>query len=151
MALLPSGDLLISTAETNLKILSHTTGKITHSKYSVAPLVTGAVCVTGNDKIIVRSRKEGSVFPVTGTRQVVVMDTEGRIEKVYELYDNGKPIFTAPQRITADTENNIYVLDRLNTDKSGRIVALNTTKGVKWIYSGNPDINKGEVTFKHMI
>ncbi|CAC5382891.1 unnamed protein product [Mytilus coruscus] len=148
MALLPSGDLLISTTEPSLKILSHTTGKITSSKYSVAPLITGHIHITSDNKIIIRAGKKGSVFPMKDTRQVVVMDIEGRTEKVYELDNNGKPIFYAPQRITSDTDNNLYVLDRLNKDKSGMIMALNKSDGVRWIYSGNPDINKGQVTFK---
>ncbi|CAG2189143.1 unnamed protein product [Mytilus edulis] len=116
MALLPSGDLLISTAESNLKILSHTTGIITNSKYSVEPLITGGVHLIRNEKIVIRARKEGPVFPVKGPRQVVLMDIDGRIEKVYDLDNNGKPIFFAPQRITTDTDDNIYVLDTFNTE-----------------------------------
>ncbi|XP_076100599.1 uncharacterized protein LOC143069715 [Mytilus galloprovincialis] len=146
MVPLPSGDLLISNAESNLKRLSHTTGKITHFKYSVAPLITGAVHVTGDGKIIVRTREKGPLFPVKGTRQVVVIDIQGRTENVYELDNNGKHIFSAPQRITTDTDNNIYVLDYLNED-CGRILALNKINGVKWIYNSDPDMNQKQ-TFK---
>ncbi|CAC5382890.1 unnamed protein product [Mytilus coruscus] len=147
MAFLPSGDLLISTAESNLKTLCHTTGNIIQSKNSVAPLISGAVHVTQDLKIIVGARKEGPVFQVDGPRQVVVMDIDGKTEQVYDLDNNGKPIFSAPQRITSDNDNNIYVLDCLNKDWSGRIVALDKTNGVRWIYSGHPDINK-EQTIK---
>ncbi|XP_063426069.1 uncharacterized protein LOC134709868 [Mytilus trossulus] len=148
MALLPSGDLLISNAEPNLKMICHTTEKMTKSKYSVAPLITGAIHVTLDDKIVIRTRKKGPVFPVEGTRQVVVMDIKGRTEKVYDLDNNGEPIFSAPQSIATDSDNNMYVLDRLNRDNCGRIVALDRTNGVRWIYNGNPNIRKGQVIFK---
>ncbi|XP_063425452.1 uncharacterized protein LOC134709210 [Mytilus trossulus] len=142
MALLQSGDLLISSAESNLKILSHTTGKIINSKYSVKPLITGGVHLIRNEKIVISARKEGPVFPVKGPRQIVLMDIDGKIEKVYDLDNNGKPIFFAPQRITTDTDNNIYVLDTFNTEWNGRIVALDKTNIVRWIYSGIPDVIK---------
>ncbi|VDI48445.1 Hypothetical predicted protein [Mytilus galloprovincialis] len=147
MDLLKSGDLLISTAKPNLKILSHTTGKIIKSKYSVAPLITGSVHITNTDKIIVRTRKEGPLFPINGQRQVVVMDRNGTTEKVYDRDNNGQSIFSAPQRITTDTDNNIYVLDSLKMDWSGIILALDKINGVRWIYSGNSDILKDQ-TFK---
>ncbi|XP_063418717.1 uncharacterized protein LOC134701493 [Mytilus trossulus] len=146
MALLQTGDLLISAAESNLKILSHTTGILTNSKYSVEPLITGGVHLIGNEKVVIRARKKGPVFPVKGPQHVVLMDIDGKIEKVYDSDNNGKPIFTAPQKITTDTDNNIYVLDTLNTEWNGRIVALDKTIGVSWIYSGHPDITKE--TFK---
>ncbi|XP_052058827.1 uncharacterized protein LOC127699125 [Mytilus californianus] len=147
MALLPSGDLLISTAESNLKILSHTTGKITNSKYTVEPLITGEVHMIRDEKIVIRARKEGPVFPVKGPRQVVLMDIDGRIEKVYDLDNNGKPLFSAPQRITSDNDNNIYVLDTLTKEWNGRIVALDKTNRVRWIFRGSPNVIK-ENTFK---
>lgn len=148
MAILPSGDFLISTRESSLKILSKTTGKTTSSKYSVAPLITGHIHRTRDSKIIVRARTKGDVFPLKGSRPVVVMDMEGRNEMMYELNNNGKSLFSAPQKITTDTDNNIYVLDRLSEDKIGRIMALHKSNGVRWIYSGNSDINNGQTKFK---
>ncbi|VDI48442.1 Hypothetical predicted protein [Mytilus galloprovincialis] len=71
MAFLPSGDLLISTAKSNLKTLCHTTANIINSKYSVEPLISSTVHVTQDRKIIVGARKEGPVFQVDGSRQVV--------------------------------------------------------------------------------
>ncbi|CAC5382889.1 unnamed protein product [Mytilus coruscus] len=141
MALSLQGDLLFSIAEPNLILFSHNTGEMIESKYSVAPLITGPIHITKEDKIIIRAGKKGPLFPVNGSIKVIVMDTDGTTEKVYDLDNNGKPIFSAPQRITTDSDNNIYVLDCLNKDWSGRIMALDKTKGVRWIYSGNPDIN----------
>ncbi|CAG2234895.1 unnamed protein product [Mytilus edulis] len=65
----------------------------------------------------------------------------GRKEKVYHLDNNGQSIFTVPARITSDNDNNCYVLDRLSADYDGRIVALNKTNGIRWVYS-DQHINK---------
>ncbi|CAC5368116.1 unnamed protein product [Mytilus coruscus] len=109
MALLPSGDILLSTRESNLKILFYRTMKVelTH-----------------------------------GPGQVIMMDMDGKKEKVYHTDTKGKPIFTLPYRITTDNDSKIYVIDILNDEGSGRIVALDKTNEVRWIYIGNPDLNK---------
>ncbi|VDI62689.1 Hypothetical predicted protein [Mytilus galloprovincialis] len=148
MALLPSGDLLLSTKESNLKILSCTTSKVEPSKYSVNPLITLAVHVTSDHKILVSAKENQSKhYPVNGPRKVIMMNIDGRIENVYHTNNKGKQIFTVPRRITTDNDNNIYVIDIHDEDWDGRILALVKTNGVRWIYSGNPDINK-EHTFK---
>ncbi|VDI48441.1 tripartite motif-containing protein 71 [Mytilus galloprovincialis] len=148
MALSLQGDLFFSIAEPYLKMLCHTTGKMIEIKNSEAPLITGPIHITREDKIIIRVGEKGPLFPVNKPRKVIIMDKDGTTEKVYNGLDNdGKPLFSAPQRITSDNDNNIYVLDCLNKDWSGRIVALDKTNGLRWIYSGNADINK-EQTFK---
>ncbi|XP_076100761.1 uncharacterized protein LOC143069842 [Mytilus galloprovincialis] len=148
MALSLQGDLFFSIAEPYLKMLCHTTGKMIEIKNSEAPLITGPIHITREDKIIIRVGEKGPLFPVNKPRKVIMMDKDGTTEKVYNGLDNeGKPLFSAPQRITSDNDNNIYVLDCLNKDWSGRIVALDKTNGLRWIYSGNADINK-EQTFK---
>ncbi|CAC5379314.1 unnamed protein product [Mytilus coruscus] len=142
MALLPTGDLLISSMETILQILSNTSKEIKQSTYSFAPLQTIAVHVTKANQILVGVREKGKPFPAKGPRQVIVMDMDGRKEKVYDLDNNRKSIFTVPARITTDNDNNIFVLDRLNADFDGRIVAINQTNGMRWVYNGYQHINK---------
>ncbi|XP_071161630.1 uncharacterized protein [Mytilus edulis] len=147
MALLPSGDLLLSTKESNLKTISCSSSKVEPTKYSVTPLITLAVHVTSDHKILVGAREnQTNPYHVSGTRQVIMMNMDGTIEKVYHTDNKGKPIFTNPYGITTDSDNNIYVIDLLNQN-FGRIVALDKTNEVRWIYSGHPDINK-EQTFK---
>ncbi|CAC5379315.1 unnamed protein product [Mytilus coruscus] len=142
MALLPTGDLLISSMEPVLQILSNATGEIKQATYSFTPLQTTAVHVTKANQIIVGVREKGEPFPVKGPRQVIVMDMDGRKEKVYHLDNDRQSIFTVPIRIISDNDNNIFVLDRLKADVSGRIVALNKTNGIRWVYSGQLDIKK---------
>ncbi|CAC5418608.1 unnamed protein product [Mytilus coruscus] len=160
MAILPYGNLLMSTMESNLKILSFRSTKIDTTKYSVNPLITLAVHVTNDHKIIVGAREnQTNSFPVNGPRQVIMMNIDGKKEIVYHKDNKGKPIFTVPYRITTDNNNIIYVIDVLDEKDNGRIVALDKTNGarwiaafnktnkVKWVYGGNPDITK-EQTFK---
>ncbi|VDI62686.1 Hypothetical predicted protein [Mytilus galloprovincialis] len=148
MTLLPSGDLLLSTKESCLQIISCSTSKVKSSMYSVYPLLTIAVHVTSDHRILVGVREDQpNAFPVNGPRQVIMMSIDGKREKVYQTDNNRRPIFTLPFKITTDNDNNIYVIDNLEEDWSGRIVALNKSNGVKWTYSGNADINK-EQTFK---
>ncbi|VDI09581.1 Hypothetical predicted protein [Mytilus galloprovincialis] len=111
------------------------TGEIKRSIFSFASLQTLAVHVTKANQIIVGVKENGEPFPVNGPRQVIVMDMNGRKEKMYHLDNNGQSIFTVPARITSDNDNNCYVLDRLNADFDGRIVALNKTNGIRWVYS----------------
>ncbi|XP_071160675.1 uncharacterized protein [Mytilus edulis] len=148
MALLPSGDLLLSTMESNLKTITCSSSKVVPTKYSVTPLITLAVHVTNDHKILVSTRDNKTTpYHVGGTRQVIMMNMDGTKEKVYHTDNKGRPIFTNPFRITTDNDNAIYVIDRLNEHLVGRIVALGKTNEVRWIYSGNPDVNK-EQTFK---
>ncbi|XP_063426795.1 uncharacterized protein LOC134710369 [Mytilus trossulus] len=142
MALLPTGDLLISLMESVLQILSHTTGELNQSAYNFSPLQTIAVHVTKANQIIVGVREKGEPFLVKGPRQVVVTDMDGRREKVYHLDNDGQTMFTVPARITSHNDNNIFVLDRLNTDMDGRIVAIHKTNGIRWVYSGHQHISK---------
>ncbi|XP_052079819.1 uncharacterized protein LOC127717982 [Mytilus californianus] len=143
MALLPSGDILLSTRESNLKILSYRTMKVESTQYSVNPLTTRGVHVTSDNKILVGAREDQTKpYHVSGPRQVIMMDMDGNKEKVYHIDTKGKPIFTLPYRITTDNDSNIYVIDILNDEGSGRIVALDKINGVRWIYIGNPDINQ---------
>ncbi|CAC5418605.1 TRIM2_3 [Mytilus coruscus] len=148
MALLQSGDLLLSTMESNLKILPFSSSKVKPAKYRVNPLITLAVHVTRDYKILVGAREnQPNSFPVNGPRQVITMNMDGRKENMYHINNKGQPIFTLPYRITTGNDNNIYVIDTLDEEGNGRIVALEKANAVRWIYLGNPDINK-EKTLK---
>ncbi|CAG2251260.1 unnamed protein product [Mytilus edulis] len=146
IALIPSGDLLISSMKSNLDILSQSTGTITESKYGVAPLQTIAVHVTKFNRIIVGAREKGPPFPINGPRQVIILNMQGRKRKKYHLDSEGNPIFSQPRSITTDGDNNVYVLDLLSIDNGqGRIIALSNRMGPnspKWTYDGHQIANK---------
>ncbi|XP_063427316.1 uncharacterized protein LOC134710843 [Mytilus trossulus] len=149
IALIPSGDLLISSMKSNLDILSQSTGTITESKYGVAPLQTIAVHVTKFNRIIVGAREKGPPFPINGPRQVIILNMQGRKRKKYHLDSEGNPIFSQPRSITTDGDNNVYVLDLLSIDNGqGRIIALSNRMGLnspKWTYDGHQIANKEQL------
>ncbi|CAC5418603.1 TRIM71 [Mytilus coruscus] len=148
MAFLPSGDLLLSTKESNLQIISYSSSKVGQTRYSVTPLIILAVHVTRDHKILVGAREnQPKSFPVNGPRQVIMMNMDGKKDEVYQTDNKGKLIFTVPFRITTDNDNSIYVIDTVDEKRRGRIITLDKTNGVRWIYIGHPDINK-EQTFK---
>ncbi|CAG2255567.1 unnamed protein product [Mytilus edulis] len=81
IALLPTGDLLISLMEPVLQILSNATGEIKQTTYRCSALQTIAVHVTKANQIILGVTETGESFPVKGPRQVIVMDMDGREKK----------------------------------------------------------------------
>ncbi|CAC5393894.1 unnamed protein product [Mytilus coruscus] len=147
MALLPYGGLLLCTKEPELKIFQKRTSEVEETKYSVAPLISISVHVSVGNKIIVGARNKGErAFPISGPRKVIVMDLDGKKEKVYHLDSKRKPRFSVPRRITSDNDDYIYVIDILSEeDWKGRIVALNSSNGVRWVYKGHPDMKKEQI------
>jgi hypothetical protein len=136
MALMPNGDLLLSTLEPDLQICSQKTGQVQKSQYSVTPLQTIAVHVSKDSKILVGAREIGPPLPVKGPRQVIMMDMDGRRKHVYQYDSKNQPLFTLPRRIITDNYNNIYVIDCVSLKFDGRVVALGQHGMVNWIYTG---------------
>lgn len=133
MALLPSGELLVSIKKKYLKVLSATEKNLQKTKYSVAPLrTTAALHVTSDNKIIV-----GASGVLSGRRQtkVVVMDVSGKHLMDYHLVNNNKPIWSGtPTKVTSDNEN-IYVIDKNYT--KDRVVFLKWDGTIRGIYTGS--------------
>jgi hypothetical protein len=55
------------------------------SLYDVSPLLPTAVHVTHDNKVIVGAIDKGPYFPVTGPRQVIIMDHTGREKKFFQF------------------------------------------------------------------
>ncbi|CAC5401347.1 PGAM5 [Mytilus coruscus] len=140
MALLPSGDLLLSTEESVLRTLS-AENKLEESKYSVAPLkTTAALHITSDGKIIVGATED---YLYTGERNIIVMNLNGEHIKTYSVDNNKKPLFEAgsiPFKVTSDKSRNIYVIDKQDYSiRNGRLVILSgdDSDEVKCIYKGS--------------
>jgi len=138
MALLPTGDILLSSGE-KLLTLSHTTGKAEDFRCALSYVkICKALHVTKDNKIIVGS--------VNNTEQpaVFVMDMIGRHETVY-CHDINKlspfswiqnqSMFTKPVGVTRDSCHNVYVIDRILFG-SKRVVVLGQDGEVRSIYGG---------------
>lgn len=142
MAYQGSGKLLLSVKGSSvLKLITPNKPKrLTDSKYSVAPMIPLAVHVTHDNRIIVGTAEGEDMLPVKGPRQIVVMDTQGRIRQVFEIDKNMKPLFSVPARVTSNSLNNIAVIDIYTTDMSGRVVVLDQLGNVLNVYTGHPSI-----------
>lgn len=145
IAISRQGDLLISAEASQLLVIPYKEKSMKRSQFSVSPLVTTFALHVAFDKVIVGAKEKGPIYPVQGTRQVIVMDQSGRHEKVYEFNNRKKPLFTNPRRITTDSNNNLYVLDRTCGGWSGRVMII-TGKG-ETVYTGHPAVNKTDHPF----
>ena len=135
MALLPTGDLLLS-SRNKLLTLAHTTGKAEDFKCEQSlENITKALNITKDNKIMV-----GRVNNNTRQREVLVMDMTGHNETVYCHDINKSPfswiqnksIFTNPFRVTSDSCHNVYVIDK--QDYNGdRVVVLGQAGEVRGI------------------
>ena len=145
IAISRQGDLLISADASQLLVIPYKEKSMKRSQYSVSPLVTTFALHVAFDKVIVGAKEKGPMYPVQGLRQVIIMDQRGRHEKVYEFDNRKKPLFTNPRRITTDSNNNLYVLDRMCAGWSGRVMII-TGKG-ETVYTGHPAVNNTDHPF----
>ncbi|XP_071168690.1 uncharacterized protein [Mytilus edulis] len=139
MAITQSNDLLISIGGTRLKQISSNTGTLTDSLYNVSPLVSTAVHITSDNKVLVGGVNKD--FPKQGRRVAILMNQNGDHERVYEHDQHKQPIFTFPRSITSTSNGNIYVVDRVS-DERGRVVVLGQGGDIINIYTGDKEINK---------
>ncbi|VDI78315.1 Hypothetical predicted protein [Mytilus galloprovincialis] len=130
-----SDDLLVSTGESRLQMISSTTGKVTDSVFDISPLFTIAIHITSGGQIIVGGYKKerGAVF---------VLKKSGDHEAVYEHDKHNQPIFGYPVRITTTSNGYIHVADNDPDEGSGKVVVLAQAGDVIHIYKGDTDINK---------
>jgi len=139
MALLPTGDLLLSSGK-KLLTLSHASGKTEDFKCKQSlKAITEALHVTKDDKIIV-----GRVNDKTRQPEVLVMDMTEHHETVY-CHDKNKlspfswikntSMFFDPIRVTSDSCHNVYVIDK-TLFGSKRVVILQQNGKVRSIYYG---------------
>ncbi|CAC5412579.1 unnamed protein product [Mytilus coruscus] len=83
-----------------------------------------------------------------GRRVVIVMDGSGKHETIFEYDRKGKPIFSYVLSITRNKPDNIYVVDKLSADNSGRVVILSEDGDVLNTFSGNPQVNTDKIIFQ---
>ena len=147
MALTSSEDLLLATGTSTIQVIPSGILELMDSLYDVSPLLPTAVHVTHDNKVIVGAVDKVPCFPVTGPRQVKIMDHTGKEKKFFQFDGNKKPLFSLPIRIASNSRNNIGVIDCLSMNLQGRIIVLDQEGGVKNIYTGHPDVNHGNKLF----
>ncbi|VDI46507.1 Hypothetical predicted protein [Mytilus galloprovincialis] len=109
-----------------------------------------SIHVTQDHRVIIGAISQAPIFPATDRSVVIVMDHKGNRQKEYEHDKNNTPLFTYPRNITSTINGNIFVIDKqmANGKGPGRVVVLGHGGGVIQIYSGHPDINTQNESFK---
>ena len=85
LALASSGELVLSTLDDSPRLIQQKSEKVKESNICVFPLVTTCLHISKDDKIIVGVRENGSVDPEREHRKIIVLDTSGKQEMVYDL------------------------------------------------------------------
>jgi hypothetical protein len=114
LALASSGELVLSTLDDSLRLIQQKSEKVKQSNICVFPLLTTCLHISKDNKIIVGVRENGSDDPEREHRKIIVLDTSGKHEMVYDLDCNNLHIFNMPLRLTTDKDNNIYVINSLS-------------------------------------
>ncbi|VDH93701.1 Hypothetical predicted protein [Mytilus galloprovincialis] len=132
-----------------LKVLS--TDGVTNTVLSTSPMVISCTHINKNNEIILGLREQGPPFPVTEfrTRLIAVFDVNNKRKLSIECAQNGEKLFSYVWRISTDSYNNIYAIDQFeNCD--GRLVALERSGVVKFIYEGHSSVNTSQTPFNPM-
>lgn len=119
--------------------------------FSLAPLQTRGIHVTRNNDIIlgVRDSDDDSIDGTKASSKILILQMDGTKKNCIEYDKQGKRLFTLPSRITTNVNNDIVVLDHISL-KSSRVMVLGQGGGLKWLYQGNPKINKTDNVFRAM-
>ena len=135
MALTSSEDLHLATVgASKIQVIPSGKLELMDSLYDVSPLQPIAVHMTHDNKVIVGAIDQGPYFPVTGCRQVIIMNHAGREKKFFQFDRNKKPLFSVPTRITSNSRNNISVIDSLSNNFQGSYCFGSRRRRQKHIY-----------------
>lgn len=148
-----SGNILLSTGETKLKLTNDKTKKITNSVFNIAPFISRDLHISKDKRVIITARSPGPAFTSTGRGVVIVMDQAGNRLNEYEHDSNNKRLFTIPYKITSTNNGNMCVVDSLDDEGRSRVVVIDKDGYTKGIYtsqhintSGKPSEFQGITT-----
>ncbi|VDH95073.1 Hypothetical predicted protein [Mytilus galloprovincialis] len=92
-----------------------------------------------DNELIVGIKEQGPIFQVQkdSVRQVINFGSYNKKKVTLEIDTKGRKLFNYPARIETDSANVLYVADWMDTDLSGRIVAVDTNGNLKFAYEGH--------------
>lgn len=136
------GDLLFNEMVDNndVCILSQS-GEI-NTVIDTSPMRPLSLHVNKDNELMVGIKEQGPIFPVQkdSVRQVIIFGSDNKKKVTLETDTKRRKLFSYPARIETDSTNVLYVADWMDTDLSGRIVAVDTSGNLKFAYEGNPDL-----------
>ncbi|XP_071145997.1 uncharacterized protein [Mytilus edulis] len=124
---------------------------VTKTVLTTSPMVILCLHVNQNNEIILGLREQGSPFPVTefSTRQIVFFDENRKRKLTIEYDQKGRKLFNYIWRIFSDSFDSIYAIDQFENEE-GRLIALDRSGGVKFIYEGHSSVNTSQTPFNPM-
>ncbi|CAG2230379.1 unnamed protein product [Mytilus edulis] len=107
-----------------------------------SPMTLLAIHVNKDNEVIVGIREQGPPFPVQdfSVRQVIIFGSNYQRKETLEFDKKGNKLFSYVHRIRTDSRNVVYVIDCLDNDNSGRIVALDRHCRLKFTYDGQKNL-----------
>ncbi|XP_063411189.1 uncharacterized protein LOC134694124, partial [Mytilus trossulus] len=135
--------LLFTVAAPEIRCLSTFKGDSKIETFtSIWPLIARGIHAT-DINILVGFREHGSNFPLQNEsrRGILVYDYNCRHMRTYEYDTNNQRLFTLPDTISTNINEDICVIDHVNTMWEGRVVVIGLYGNLKWTYKGQPSIN----------
>ncbi|VDI83814.1 Hypothetical predicted protein [Mytilus galloprovincialis] len=107
-----------------------------------SPMRPLSLHVNKYNEMIVGIKEQGPIFPVQkdSVRQVIIFGSDNKRKVTLETDTTGRKLFNYPARIETDSANVLYVADWMDTDLSGRVVAVDTNGYLKFAYAGHQDL-----------
>ncbi|CAG2246774.1 unnamed protein product [Mytilus edulis] len=130
-------------------LVASTTSMQTKILLDMSPMLVVSIHTSRNEELILGLREQGQRYPLTdlSTRQVVVFGTDYKRKSTFERDSAGMRLFYYTKRITTDSGNNIYVVDFLQDDITGRIVSIDRNGRKRFVYNGCPSFNTKRSAF----
>lgn len=135
MALMPCGGLLLSTKESDIKVLKDNGDIINFHSFS--QFLTFGIHIKNQKEILVGVAKNSK----TESGKIVVLNMDGKVLRTYENdAETGDKLFTCPIRIATNYNNTVCVIDTFGTPEDygvadGRIVVIDEEGRLQWSYS----------------
>ncbi|XP_076088725.1 uncharacterized protein LOC143059120 [Mytilus galloprovincialis] len=110
---------------------------------SISPLYARGIHAT-NKNILIGFKDNGNMFPLQeeSRRGILVYDYNCRHMRTYEYDSNNHRLFSLPEVITTNINEDICVIDSTNNKQwEGRVVVLGKHGNLKWTYNGHFSIN----------
>ncbi|XP_071169341.1 protein wech-like [Mytilus edulis] len=135
MAMNQDGEILFQDYDNNKIQMLSPTGEI-KSVLETSQMMALAVHINKENEVIVGIREPGAAFPATNfsVRQVIIFGGDYQRKGTLEFDKKGNKLFSYAARIRTDSKNVVYVIDHFDSDKNGRIVAVDRNCRLKFIY-----------------
>ncbi|XP_071170954.1 uncharacterized protein [Mytilus edulis] len=145
IAIKSDGEILFTEGDVNKVQLLSPLGAV-ETVLDTFPMNPLAIHVNKDNEVIVGLREQGPPFPVHNfsIRQVLIFGNDYLRKNILEIDKKGNKLFSYISSIRTDSRNVVYVIDCVDNEDNGRVVAVDRNGSLKFIYNGQKDLE----TFK---